>query len=228
MKHQLGLSLLIIIMLLAATRVAIEIEDTVAYVLCAVAAGMSGAWFLMDPSAPAASQLLAISLHTLYQSHFVIEEMEADWWLRWFMFSMVLIVYLVDYFIWRRHATGTLDGFMDNDALKKYTLIANLLLAMMGYFPLYGAGMFRINKSMLIAVLAALQFALGATESLRRRSLPVTMPCTHVALKCLPIMYLPPAMWTAFGLFVAINVSALVRMRRSADENVDTEKDEGA
>lgn len=213
-------SLFISLLLLAATRVIIDIGETEAYVVCAVCAGITGVWFLVDQMQTPPAHLLAISLLTLYQSHFVIEDVHALWELEWFMCGVVTGVYLADYYVWYLAARCETSG-ASGDARRLHGLVCNLCLASMAYIPLHGAGLFNIRETRLLVVFVFLQSALAFTES--RRNIRTSQFSTpHPAIKSLPLLYLPPHLWPLLAFFVLINLLFIYgdfRFRRSREKS---------
>lgn len=196
-------STLLVAVLLLATRVVIDIGETQAYVFCAIAAGLSGAWFLCDPEAAPASHLLSISVVTLYQSHFVIEDVHALWQLEWFMCGVVGSVYVADYYVW--YLAATHDDTAPADARIWHGPMCNFCLASMAYIPLHGSGLFNLRQPILILVFFAIQAALAYTE-VRRNIRTAQFSTPHPALKCLPLLYLPPHLWPLLLFFLFVNI----------------------
>jgi hypothetical protein len=214
-KHY-AIGLVVLTLLVSATRVVIDIEDTVAYVLCAVAAGVSGTWFLLCPDVYAAPQFLAVSLLTLYQSHFVIEEKEAKPWIEWIICGVAVMIFVSDFYLWIAAAPTTTAAAAPNpgaDAKHIHAVITNAMVASMGYVPVYGAGLFKIKQTWLLGVLVVLQMGLGMTEQIRVRQTASMMRTTHPAIKCLPLLYLPAAFWPLFGMFLFANIVFYARVR---------------
>ena len=208
-KHYV-ISAVIACILLLATRVIIDIGETVAYVLCAVAAGVSLLWYALAPDAAAPMHFLGISLVTLYQSHFVIEHVHAEWWLEAFMCTVAVVVFCVDYYIWYLSMNRTTD--IPKDARQWYHVMANVVIASMAYVPLHGAGMFNIKHTGLLGVFALLQFGLGITEN-RRNIPPNFFRMPNPAIKCMALLYLPPRDWPFFGAFLLFNIIGIRRMK---------------
>lgn len=199
--------------LIAASRVIIDIGETVAYVICALCVGVSFALFVSHSkieSAYLASHLLAISSVTLYQSHFVIEDVHALWQLKWFMLVVTVLVYFSDYYAWYLVAS---NAEISQDARRWYGPFANLFLGVLAFIPLHSAGLFNIKQTHLLAVFAALHIGLGVTE-VRRGQLTFKLSTPHPALKCVPLLYLPPQFWPVFGVFLVSNLYFTYRTRR--------------
>jgi len=226
-KHY-TIGLVVLALLVSATRVVIDIEDTVAYVLCAVAAGVSGAWFLLCPDMYAAPQFLAVSLLTLYQSHFVIEEKEAKPWIEWIICGVAVMIFVSDFYLWVAAAPTTTAAVAPNpgaDARHLHAVITNAMVASMGYVPVYGAGLFKIKQTWLIGVLVVLQMGLGMTEQIRMRQTAGMMRTTHPAIKCLPLLYLPATFWPLFGAFLFANIVFYARVRARIAQSATTTGD---
>lgn len=211
-KHYI-LSSILCIILFVATRIVIDIGETVAYVLCAVASGISAAWYLYYyPEAPESAHFLAISVITLYQSHFVIEHLHAEWWLEWFMCGVAASVYLADFYVWYLVSSGDRTTAPE-DARRFHGMISNIILIAMGYIPLHGAGLFKIKDDFMLLGLVVLQWGLGITETQRNiRTHQFSTP--HPAIKCLPLLYLPPPLWPIFGVFLVVNILVIYREKQ--------------
>jgi len=220
MKHYIA-SFAISTILLLATRVIIDLGEVAAYVLCAVAAGASLTWYFITPesSNAAPTHFLAVSLATLYQSHFVIEHVHAEWWLEAFMCSVAVVVFSIDYYIWYLSGDRTVE--IPQDARRWYHVIANVVLGGMTYIPLHGAGMFNVKHTGLLGILAMLQFGLGITENMR--NIPSNffrMP--NPAIKCLALLYLPPRDWGFFAFFLFVNMLVIWRRNKKRDKEGGT------
>lgn len=202
----------VVLSLVAASRVIIDVGETVAYVVCALCVGVSFALFVSTEVEKAymASHLLAVSSVTLYQSHFVIEDVHALWQLKWFMLAVTASVYFADYYAWYLVASG---AEISLDARRWYGPFANIFLGAMAFIPLHSAGLFNIKQTHLLAVFAALHAGLGATE-VQRGIHTFKLSTPHPALKCVPLLYLPPQFWPVLGAFLAVNLYFVYRTRR--------------
>lgn len=207
---------LVSVALIAASRVIIDVGETVAYVVCAVCVGVSFALFVSTEFEKAylASHLLAVSSVTLYQSHFVIEDVHALWQLKWFMLAVTVLVYLADYYAWYLVVSR---AQLSGDARRWYGPFANLFLGAMAFIPLHSAGLFNLKQTHLLAVFAILHAGLGATE-VQRGIHTVRLSTPHPALKCVPLLYLPPQFWPVMAVFLVANLYFVYRKRSLTDD----------
>lgn len=194
---------LLVLMLLLATRVFVDFDEDLAYIVCGLCVGISGGLFLIYPEASEYVHILSISLVTLYQSHFVLEEANAAIQLQVLMATVVVGVYIADYYVWYI-AWSHSDNESSKEARKWHGPICNLLLGFMAYIPLPGAGMFNVKNPYYLLVFAALQLSMSVTEGMRNiRVCQFSTP--HSALKCLPLLYLQPWLWCIFVVFLKLN-----------------------